>query len=55
MFRAELRREERCKHELIEHPVPGGQKTLRTSCEKRYDACQRRGEFSVAARDSSTL
>lgn len=46
MFRAELRREERCKHKLIEHSVPGGQKTLRISCEKRYDTCQMRGELS---------
>lgn len=45
-FMAESRREERCKHELIEHPVSGGQKILRTSCEKRYDVCQRRSEFS---------
>lgn len=31
MLKSEPRREERCKHELIEHPIPGGQKTLRTS------------------------
>lgn len=32
MLRAESRREERCKHELIEHPIPGGQELLRTLC-----------------------
>lgn len=31
MLRTESRREERCKHELIEHPIPGGQETPRTS------------------------
>lgn len=35
IFRAELRREEHCKYELIEHPVPGGQKILGTSYLKR--------------------